>query len=117
MTRIEVSTYTALIYVGGPLADAMVTARGYCDAVGLCVTVEPVSFIYTGGTTDGVRVGLINYGRFPSEPDAIFAHAERLAVMLIDDLGQESASIVATDRTVWLSNRPAKPASTNTEGA
>lgn len=105
MTRIEVPTYTALIYVGGSVSEAMRTSRDYCTLVGLCVTVEPVSFLYTHGSTDGVRVGLINYGRFPSEPDAIFAHAETLANHLIEDLGQESASIVATDRTVWLSRR------------
>lgn len=76
-----------------------------CDDVGLCVTVEPVSYLYTGGEADGVRVGLINYGRFPASPAEIFATAERLAKALIADLGQESASIVATDKTVWLSNR------------
>lgn len=106
MTRIEVPTYTAQIYLGGPISDAMRTARAFCDRVGLCVTVEPVSYLYTGGSTDGVRVGLINYGRFPAEPEIIFATAEELALLLIPAMGQESASIVATDRTVWISFRP-----------
>lgn len=105
MTRVEVPTYTAQIYVGGSYAEALRVCRLVCDAVGLCVTVEPVSYVFTDGEKDGVRVGFINYGRFPSEPAAILERAERLARLLIDSLGQQSASIVATDRTVWLSNR------------
>ncbi|MCA0358750.1 MAG: hypothetical protein LCH78_18200 [Proteobacteria bacterium] len=105
MKRVEAATYTATIFVGGDLAKAKAACRAFCDEVGLCVTVEPTDYIYTGGNTEGVSVGLINYGRFPAEPAAIFAHAEALALKLIDGLGQESASIVATDRTIWLSNR------------
>ena len=77
-----------------------------CDEVGLCVTIESTLYAYTGGAADGVRIGLINYGRFPAEPAEIFAKAEALALHLLDELDQQSASIVATDRTVWLSRRP-----------
>lgn len=107
MKRVEVKTYTAQIYVGGDLNEAKRLAWTYCDSVGLCVTVEPVSYIATGGSCEGVRVGLINYGRFPASPRAIFAKAEELAHVLIEGLGQQSASIVATDKTIWLSTRPA----------
>lgn len=106
MKRVEIPTYTAEIYVAGSYAEALRVCRLVCDAIGLCVTVEPVSYVFTDGETDGVRVGLINYGRFPSSPDAILERGERLARLLIDSLGQQSASIVATDRTVWLINRP-----------
>lgn len=103
--RAEVPTYTADIWIGGNVFDAESICRAYCDDVGFCVSVTPTSFQYMGGTTSGVRVGLINYGRLPSTPKAIFAHAETLADLLITGLGQESASIVASDRTVWLSRR------------
>ena len=105
MTRVEVSTYTAQIYIGGSLALAHQACRDFCDAVGLCVTVEPVSYVFTDGATDGVRVGLINYGRFPADAATIFHRAEELATILIHDLDQETASIVASDKTVWLSRR------------
>lgn len=118
MMRIETPTYTAAIYVAGSQADAERICREYV-LIGLCVTVEPVEFIYTGGQERGVRVGLINYPRFPAEPKAIFAKAEGLALRLIDGLFQHSASIVATDRTVWLSRReattPAEADSVGTE--
>lgn len=106
MKRIEVLTYTALIYVGGDWRKAERIARAFCDEVGLCVTVEALRYVYTDGACWGVRVGLINYARFNAEPRTIFAKAERLALLLIEGLGQESASIVASDRTVWLSQRP-----------
>jgi hypothetical protein len=78
--------------------------RAFCMA-GLCVTVTPTEFIYTGGAESGVAVGLINYPRFPAEPAEIFAKAEALALHLIDGLHQHSASIVASDKTAWLSRR------------
>ena len=106
MKRVEIETYTAQIYVAGSLGDAMRVCQDYCDSVGLCVTVEPVSYVYTDGATDGVRIGLINYGRFPSNPDAVFGHAEKLANILILDLCQQTATIIATDRSVWLTRRP-----------
>ncbi len=46
---------------------------------------------------DRVRVGLINYPRFPSTPEAIFERAVALADLLRDRLCQHSYSVVATD--------------------
>lgn len=104
MIRVECSTYTVAIYVAGPQAEVERICREFVMR-GLCVTVEPVEFIYTGGQERGVRVGLINYPRFPSDPETLFATAEELARALIDGLHQHSASIVATDKTSWLSRR------------
>jgi len=73
---------------------------------GLCVTVEPVQYIYTRGEESGVRVGLINYPRFASDPQEIFEHALKLARLLRDRLFQWSFTIVATDKTVFESLRP-----------
>lgn len=105
MIRTEAPTYTAAIYIAGDLTAARAICRQHCMDAGLCVTVEPVEFIYTGGSETGVRVGLINYPRFPAEPEGIFAKAEALAVLLKDALCQHSLSIVAPDKTVWLSWR------------
>lgn len=110
MRRVEVPTYNATIYVGGNCWEADTIAQAYCDEVGMCVSLTETVFTYTDGQTDGVAIGFINYGRFPSKPEAIFAHAEALALRLIFGLDQDSASIVATDRTVWLSRREIDPA-------
>ena len=105
MNRTEARTYTAVIYVAGDLGVAKAVCREFC-MVGLCVTVESADFIYTGGSETGVRVGLINYPRSPVEPETLFATAEALALKLIEGLYQNSASVVAPDRTLWLSRRP-----------
>ena len=104
MTRIEAQTYTAAIYIAGDIDTVRATCREFC-MTGLCVTVEPVEFIYTGGSEMGACIGLINYPRFPAEPYAIWVKAEALADRLMNDLCQHSYSIVATDKTVWKSRR------------
>lgn len=107
MNRTECPAYSVAIYVAGDLNTARAVCREHCFAVGLCVTVSPTSFVYTGGEEAGVIVGLINYARFPAESAVIWAKAEALALLLIERLHQHSASIVGPDRSVWLSRREA----------
>lgn len=106
MKRAEAPSYPVSIFIGGDAWWAGKVCRDYCDEIGLCVTVTPTNYVYTDGNTLGVIVGLINYPRFPSEPEAIWAHAEALAARLRVELGQESYTIQAPDRTVWFSFRP-----------
>jgi hypothetical protein len=103
--RAEAPSYPVSIFVGGGVWEAETICLAYCDEVGLCVTVTETTYLYTGGETGGVIVGLINYPRFPSTPAAIWGHAEALALRLIEGLKQESASIQAPDKTVWISFR------------
>lgn len=94
-------TYTATIYIAGDLATAKQVCRDFCYSVGLCVTVEATTYIYTGGEEAGVRVGLINYPRFPSEPAAIREKAFDLANLLREALCQHSWSVVTPEETFW----------------
>lgn len=69
-TTTAVPTLRFDIFMAGDVSQAKLVCREYCYAVGLCVHIEPVDFIYTGGEEDGFKVGLINYPRFPiSEPE------------------------------------------------
>ncbi|GAA4108518.1 hypothetical protein ACFFTN_01135 [Aminobacter aganoensis] len=95
------------IFIAGDLAHAKQVCREHCLAVGLCVTVEPVAYIYTGGEEAGVRVGLINYPRFPASPDELRDKARALAGLLMERLCQHSYSIVGPETTEWYSRRPA----------
>lgn len=103
--RVEVPTYEAAIYIAGDVWEAETICLEFCDRVGECVNVSEAAYCYTKGEARGVRVGFINYPRFPREPGEIFERAEALALELIERLGQDSCSIVATDKTVWLSRR------------
>lgn len=106
LTRTPAPGFALALAIGGAYDQAVIACRGYCDEVGMCVTVTPTKYVYTDGETAGVAVGFINYGRFPSDPETIFGHARTLAHRLIFALGQDSASIVASDRTLWISKRP-----------
>lgn len=95
------------IFIAGDLEQAKQVCREWCMDQGACVTVAPASYIYTGGEEAGVRIGFINYPRFPSDVEAITAKAEKLADLLMHRLCQHSYSIVGPETTRWYSRRPA----------
>jgi len=93
------------IFIAGDLEQAKQVCREWCMEVGACVTVEPVSYIYTGGEESGVRIGFINYPRFPSNSVEITNRASQLAELLMKRLCQHSYSIVGPNVTTWVSRR------------
>lgn len=101
----ELPTYTVQICMAGDTSHAKEICRAYCYAIGLCVTVEPTTYIYTGGEEQGFRIGLINYPRFPSEPEQIWKRARDLADQLTIALAQHSYLLIAPDKTLWYSRR------------
>lgn len=105
MTTTVVTTYWAKIYISGPLHVIEQACREECFTNGLCVTVEPTRFIYTGGEETGAVVGLINYPRFPCEPQAISSKAKRLALHLLEATLQHSVLIMTPDITEWITKR------------
>lgn len=58
------------IFMAGDISEAKKEIRSYCYEVGLCVTVTPTDFIYTGGEESGFVIGLVNYPRFPDSREA-----------------------------------------------
>ena len=100
-----VPSYTVRIYSSGPIEEAKCILRKECHREGLCVTVEPTLFIYTGGEEQGFVVGLLNYPRFPSHPDAIWGRARHVALMLLEGCSQHSILLQAPDKTEWLTTR------------
>ena len=105
MTNDSAPTIRVDIFIAGDVQQAKQVCREFCMAEGACVTVEPVDYIYTGGEEAGVRVGFINYPRFPTDADALFTKAERLADKLMERLCQHSYSIVGPGFTKWHSRR------------
>lgn len=100
----QVETYWAKIYMAGDIKAIEESCRRFCME-GLCVTVTPTKFIYTGGQEDGAEVGLVNYPRFPSTPEAIKSKAQLLAVRMMEECCQLSVLVVAPDGTTWLNRR------------
>lgn len=100
-----VSSYPVSIFIAGDVNLAKTICREFCDREGLCVTVTPTTYVFTGGEEDGVIIGLINYPRFPTEPGQLQRTAAALAQELREKLEQTSFTIQTPELTTWSSWR------------
>lgn len=98
-------TFVIRLYLSGPIEVAKQLIRAECLREGLCVTIDPTTFIYTGGEEEGYVVGLVNYPRFPVEPEALMRRARHLMHKLLEGTHQHSALMVASDTTEWVTKR------------
>lgn len=109
----EVDTFYADIYVGFqeeysgrvPAFAREISFKicsAYCDRVGLGLTFTDTEFIYVKGNEPGIKIGLINYPRYPSTNEEIVAHALRIAESLKRELNQHRISIVTPVKTYLL---------------
>jgi len=101
----EVDTYTVRLYIAGDINTAKRWLNDYCYNNGLCVTVEPTTFIYTGGEESGMVIGFVKYPRFSKKPSELFGEAKYMAELLLAALNQQSCLLVCPDKTTWISNR------------
>jgi hypothetical protein len=98
-------TFEVKIYIAGDIDTAKNVAQRYCTDIGLCVTVAPLDYIYSGGREAGMVIGFINYPRYPDSVDGIEAKAVGLADLLLDILSQWSYTIVMPENTIYKSIR------------
>lgn len=97
---------TVRIWMAGNYADAERICRKFCKT-GMCVSIHPTNYIYTGGEESGFCVTLINYPRFPvSELSVLKDKALGLAYELMAGLYQQSFSIEDPENTTFYSSRP-----------
>lgn len=101
----QTKSFPVTIYIAGSYSTAVTVLEKFCNTDGLCVTVKPTLYIYTGGHEQGVEVGLINYPRFPSDPATMTRKAIVIAKLLRTELKQESFSIQTPHETIWHSYR------------
>jgi len=97
-------TAWAKVYLSGPIEIAKQVIRKHCLEQGLCVTIEPTTFIYTGSEEVGYVVGVINYPRFPESSEEVFQHAKTLALALLSETYQRSALVMTPEETIWIRN-------------
>lgn len=100
----ETKTFTATIYLSGSIETIKQVCRKYC-LKGLCITIKPTLFIYTGGEEFGVEIGLLNYPRFEDSEDGILQKAIELATQCRDEAMQHSWLIVTAEKTIWNTSR------------
>lgn len=87
------------IYLSGPIEVAKQVIREHLLTHPLCVTIEPTTFIYTGGEESGYVVGLLNYPRFPTAPNELSVRGGILANLLLERTFQRSALLVTPEQT------------------
>lgn len=106
MNKQSCPTFSCEIYIAGPLEVAKQILRKECMREGLCVTIEPTLFIYTGGEETGYRVGLLNYPRFPIEDTSTLVDkARNIALLLLEETYQHSVLLKYNDTTEWFTKR------------
>jgi len=104
---VEVSDSTCVyeIYIGGDIDFAKHKLSQMAAEKGMCVSIEPTEFIYTGGRELGMIIRVIRYPRFPSTTLDLRDFAKHIATNLMTYLGQGSCSIVGSEETIWLTRR------------
>ena len=105
--RIEkmADAYKVEIFIGGDYMLAVGLCADFCNREGLCVTVDKTVYVYTGGVCDGVKIGLINYARFPKSKDIIWRTACALAIQLKRGLGQGSYTVQDNMTSLFVTDR------------
>lgn len=98
-------TYWIKIYIAGDINAIKQTCREFCMDVGLCVTINEIDYIYTGGEEKGVEIGIINYPRFPKKETELFTQAKELGHLLIEKACQKSFSIMTPNNTHFYSRK------------
>jgi hypothetical protein len=109
----RVPTFTATIYVGLKNAEtknydvypfqAKKICQDECDK-GWCLTFEKTEYLYKNGSEEGIKVGIIQYPRFPYEIEEIKNRTLELAKNLLLGLNQCRVTVVFPDETIMLSN-------------
>jgi hypothetical protein len=94
-------TYAVRLYLSGPIEVAKQIIRQDALEAGLCVTIEPTTYIYTGGEEQGYVVGLLNSPRFPWTEEQVLARAQALASKLLHGTFQKSVLMVTPTTTEW----------------
>lgn len=96
--------YSYTIFIAGDEVRAQQICEEFC-LQGFCVTCEPTTYIYTMGKESGVRVGVINYARFPRSKDDVMLKVFELADKLLIGLNQGSYSVVGGGESFFKSRR------------
>lgn len=91
--------------MSGPIEIAKQALRAECLREGLCVTIEPTHFVYTGGEETGFVVGFVNYPRFPTSPDELVSRASAVMDLLLEATHQHSALLMTPNEARWLTCR------------
>lgn len=99
-SAIESSTFH--IHIGGSLQKIKEICNSAAMDEGMCVTVLPQTFIYSGGEEEGAKISFRAYPRFPTHKDELQTAAISLAKRLVRETNQSSAMVEGLETTNWI---------------
>ena len=105
---IQGGTYQITIYLSGSIEKAKSVIREFVFQNGLCVTINPTTFIYTGGEEEGYAVGILAYPRFSAKNERLDTLSKELALKLLQETFQWSALVVNDTTSIWMTLRKEK---------
>lgn len=119
MVKKRSRTCSIQVFMAGDIAVAKQRLRSMAyNERGMCVTITPTDFIYTGGEEAGFVVGIQNYPRFPSTQKNLGEFAAHVAEELRAVCCQKTALIVGPRWTRWLTQKaPAEVVREPAQGA
>ena len=92
------------LFIAGDAQHCIQLIQRFVERGG-CFSIEPTTFVYTGGRESGCLIRSINYPRFPECEEALVEEMQELAEYLLLEMGQGSCSIVAPSKTIWITRR------------
>jgi hypothetical protein len=92
------------LYMAGSYDHAMHLLQSYVTR-GECVSVTATDYVYKYGMESGFAVKLINYPRFPRDPDTLLDAITNIADFLLEELGQGSYTITSPGTTYFYDRR------------
>lgn len=92
------------VYIACSKDEAISFMRRFCES-GFCVNISECEYVYKYGMESGVRIGLINYPRFPLDQDELCRHAELIGIGLSESTSQGSFTIVSPHGNKFYSRR------------
>lgn len=100
VARNTAKSFFATIHIAGSITSAKNLCRHWAMR-GACVQIEPCSYVYTGGTEEGMTVRIMQYPRFQRPEQEIMEMAEELGKYLAQELCQISFSIETPYNTTY----------------
>lgn len=96
-----IQTFYANIHLAGDYSTCKSVCREIAYTFGFCFQISEVDYIYTGGQESGVLIRVINYPRFPRDPEEITKLCIEFAKKISAVMCQKSFTIETSTDTMY----------------
>ena len=97
--------YWCWLYVAGNMNEIEIVCRKFVFPNGVCVTIEPLKYVFAGGLEPGAKIGFIQYVPFPEKQEEILNKAIDLGKKIAEANYQWSYSIIDIHKSYFFSRR------------